>query len=111
MLSAGSALRKTELNHAMRIRLDSAASKRSETEKEMHAAIAKCTDLKRIQLMRLSEKLEAISPLKVLERGYTMVTDRKGRILTETRQATEAVSIRIRFADGSVEADVRKDKV
>ena len=111
MLSAGSALRKTELKHAMQMRLDNTVSKLRETEREMHTAIAKCTDLKGNQLLRLREKLEAISPLKVLERGYTMVTDRKGRILTETRQATDAVSIRIRFADGSVEADVRNDGV
>ena len=75
----------------------------------MRTGIRKRTDTAGIQLIRLREKMEAISPLKVLERGYTMVTDREGRVLTGTRQAKDAESIRIRFADGSVEADVRKD--
>jgi len=109
LLASGSNLRKAELTHAIRLRMDNAASQLKETEKEMRTGIGKRTDTAGIQLIRLREKMEAISPLKVLERGYTMVTDREGRVLTGTRQAKDAESIRIRFADGSVEADVRKD--
>ena len=111
LLASGSTLRKTELAHAMRLRLDNAASQLREAEKGMRITIAKRTDSASVQLIRLREKLEAISPLKVLERGYTMVTDRKGRVLTGTQQAKDAKTVRIRFADGSVEADVRKDGV
>ena len=111
LLASGSTLRKTELAHAMRLRLDNAASQLREAEKGMRITIAKRTDSAGVQLIRLREKLEAISPLKVLERGYTMVTDRKGRVLTGTQQAKDAKTVRIRFADGSVEADVRKDGV
>ena len=60
-------------------------------------------------LLRLRERMEAINPMRVLERGYTLVTDRNGQVLTGSRQAEEAENIKIRFADGAVYAKVGKD--
>ena len=110
-LTAGTRLQKTELGHAMRLRLESSAGVLRDTQSRLASAAAKRCDAAGTQLLRLREKLEAINPLRVLERGYTMVTDLEGRILTGTKQAEDAEDIRIRFADGSVEAAVKKDGV
>ena len=110
-LTAGSRLQKAELVHAMRIRLEGSAGTVRETQNRLASVMEKRFEAAGTHLVRLREKLEAINPLRVLERGYTMVTDREGRILTGTKQAKDAEDIRIRFADGSVEAAVKKDGV
>ena len=61
------------------------------------------------QVLRLRERLEAINPLQVLQRGYALVTDQGDRVLTGVEEAYAAGNVKIRFADGTAEAAVRKD--
>ncbi len=51
--------------------------------------------------------LAAHDPRRVLERGYAMVDDRDGDVVTTAAQAREAGEVRITFADGSLGADDR----
>ena len=60
-----------------------------------------------ITILRIRERLEAISPMQVLQRGYTLVTDREGCILTGVQEAINAGNINIRFSDGTAEAAVK----
>ena len=110
-LVSGSGLRKAELVHAMRLRMEGAAGQVREAGKELEGAAKRRGDAAEADLLRMREKLEAISPLRVLERGYTLVTDRNGKVLTGKQQAEDAEDVRIRFADGTVEAAVRKGGV
>ena len=48
--------------------------------------------------------LEAVSPLAVLQRGYALVTDPSGHPLTNAAAVRPAARLRIRFADGEVNA-------
>jgi exodeoxyribonuclease VII large subunit len=65
------------------------------------------------RLERLTEQLaglwrmaELTHPERPLERGYARVTSRDGRTLIRARDAREAASLTLRFADGSVDATV-----
>lgn len=49
-----------------------------------------------------SGRLEAVSPLAVLKRGYVLVSDAGGHMLTETMQVTPGARLRLRFCDGEV---------
>lgn len=60
----------------------------------------------RARLTQLAAALDAMSPLKVLSRGYAVVTDSSGRILTSAGQAASGDRLRIRFSDGALEARV-----
>jgi exodeoxyribonuclease VII large subunit len=60
---------------------------------------------KRQTMMQHIIKLEALSPLKVLARGFSLVEDRdSGRCLTKARETIPQQNINIRFQDGLVAA-------
>ena len=108
-LVSGSGICRTRLEHAMLSRIGDAEAKLLLAGKSLRHAEDKRRDGAEAALLRIRERLEAISPLQVLERGYSMVTDRNGKVLTAARQAREAERIGIRFADGSVEAVISEN--
>ena len=59
------------------------------------------------RLERIRERLEAISPLGILNRGYTLVFSRDGQLIHTAKEAASLDVMKIRFADGNVR--VRKD--
>ena len=56
----------------------------------------------------LRHKMEALSPLAVLNRGYSIVTDKDGRTLKSVSQANAGDNITIRLSDGRILADVQE---
>jgi len=59
-------------------------------------------------LQRFSERLESVSPMKVLDRGYSLITDEKGKALTSAMQMGAGSNINIMMKDGKAEAEVKK---
>ena len=55
-------------------------------------------------------KLDAMSPLKVLSRGYAMAQGEDGRVLRSVSQTELGQMITVRFSDGSVSATVTSIK-
>ena len=110
-LISRSELCRIALIHAARSRLESLAGQIPQTAKALENAIRRKTDASKKQTIRMRERLEALNPLRVLERGYALVTDREGQVLTGAGQAIKARDLQIRFADGSVEAAVKTDEV
>lgn len=53
-------------------------------------------------------KLEAMSPLKVLTRGYSMVQTERGEVVRSVSQVSLGERIRVRLSDGSLSATVMK---
>jgi exodeoxyribonuclease VII large subunit len=80
-----------------------------ERERRMEQAVQKNLETKRNQLLRASARLEALSPLSVLSRGYAAVSMNEK---TVTRAGTLQIGDRltVRFADGSVDAEVLERK-
>lgn len=62
----------------------------------------------RKDLLRYSERLESVNPMKVLDRGYTLITDEKGRPLTSVKSISEGQVVDIKLKDGKAEAEVKK---
>jgi exodeoxyribonuclease VII large subunit len=54
----------------------------------------------------LSAKLSQLSPLRILDRGYAIVTTNDGAIVKATSDAPPSSQVRIRLAQGSVDATV-----
>lgn len=61
---------------------------------------------KKQQFVRLTAKLEAMSPLKVMTRGYSITMDGEGKILTSVGQTQVGDPVRIRLQDGYLTADI-----
>lgn len=59
------------------------------------------------EVHRLSSVLDSLSPLKVVERGYSIVTV-DGQVVREAAQIKPEDRVRLRFAKGGAEAVVKK---
>ena len=57
-------------------------------------------------LATLAARLDALSPLKILDRGYAVARDPRGRVLKHVAQFTAGVAFRLRVTDGEVPARV-----
>lgn len=61
------------------------------------------------QLLALkAQKLNNISPLATLERGYTITEDETGKAITSVKQAHKAQELTTRFVDGEVRSKLVK---
>jgi exodeoxyribonuclease VII large subunit len=54
-----------------------------------------------------SARLDALSPLRVLARGYAVVRDEKGRVLKQVKQLPAGKAFTLRVSDGEVDARVQ----
>src|SRR3989475_6758595 len=58
----------------------------------------------RHELSGLAGRLDALSPLKILERGYALARDEQGRVLKRVAQFSSGLRFRLRDTDGEVAA-------
>ena len=72
----------------------------------MLAAQNQSINRQRQQFLTYTAKLDALSPLKVLTRGYAMVQTGEGNVLRSVKQAEAGDSVHITLNDGSLSATV-----
>jgi exodeoxyribonuclease VII large subunit len=72
----------------------------------LHAAVEGVLDARRNLADRLAAQLDALSPLRVLGRGYAVAMDNTGRVLKRRADFIKDASFRLRVADGDVGAVV-----
>ncbi len=75
-------------------------------EQRMEAACSRGLSDKRQQYVRLASALEALSPLKVLSRGFSVATDAGGRLLRDAAEAVPGDKIHIRLERGGLDCRV-----
>ena len=63
---------------------------------------------RRQRMGRLAASLDALSPLKVLGRGYAIAT-REGTPITSVTEVTAGDAFTLRLADGSVDCQVTEN--
>lgn len=62
------------------------------------------------QYFTLAAKLDALSPLKVLTRGYAMVLNKSGEVVRSVEQTSAGDTVEITLRDGTVSATVTQIK-
>ena len=72
----------------------------------LDAAIAALLERRRHELARLAAQLDALSPLRVLDRGYAVPTDADGHVLKRRADFPPGTPFSLRVADGRVDARV-----
>ena len=55
----------------------------------------------------LVARLNSVNPLNVLQRGFAIVSDSKGNIISRAALVKEGDSISVRMADGKLETEVK----
>ena len=75
-------------------------------EKRAHAAFSQKTAAAKTDFTALCAKLEALSPLRVLARGYTAVFNGEGKPITAGGALHKGDVVSIRFSDSTVDATV-----
>ncbi|HET6148561.1 MAG TPA: exodeoxyribonuclease VII large subunit [Polyangia bacterium] len=70
------------------------------------ASIARATDRRRRALEACTTKLGALSPLKVLDRGFSLTQDAQGHLVTRADQVHPGDAVTVRLREGTIEADV-----
>ena len=85
----------------VRMRLD------SEQTAIQHQMDSMLSDRK-AKVQMLSHKIQALSPLAVLERGYAIVTSEDGKTIKKTTDAKPGQNINLRMSDGILKANVRE---
>ena len=102
-MAASPAFRTPERN------LDGFRMRLGERERSLEQATQGALDAKRNRLLRMSAKLEGLSPLSVLSRGYAAVS--KGeQTVTSAESLCVGDPITVRFFDGQIEARVEREK-
>ena len=74
--------------------------------KRLHTASDGALSKKRQRFAALSAGLDAMSPLKVLARGYSVVSGPDGRVVRSARQLAPGTTVTLRLSDGSAKATV-----
>jgi exodeoxyribonuclease VII large subunit len=82
--------------------------RRDELEGRQNRALSSYLRVTRANLSRYARQLQALSPLSVLGRGYSVVTNEKGETVRDAGPLKENDLLRIRFHRGEAEAEVRK---
>lgn len=70
----------------------------------MALAAERTVAARRAEVARLAGQLDALSPLRVLERGYAVARDADGRVLRRTADLPPGLAFRLRVVDGEVRA-------
>lgn len=72
----------------------------------LFSAEIRTIDRRKQQYIGLTAKLDAMSPLKVLTRGYAMAQTEDGAILRSIQQIEQGDNIKVSLSDGSIHATV-----
>jgi exodeoxyribonuclease VII large subunit len=71
-------------------------------------ALEQLLERRQHQLERLAAQLDALSPLRVLERGYAVAQNDEGRVLRAVEDFPAGLAFRLRLANGRVQARVEQ---
>ncbi len=83
-----------------------AAARLARSADRLHAAVDGVLDSRRNLTERLAAQLDALSPLRVLGRGYAVPLDASGQVLKRRADFITDKSFRLRVVDGDVRARV-----
>jgi exodeoxyribonuclease VII large subunit len=77
-------------------------------DRKLGAARGPETEARRARLDSLAAAIAAHDPERVIARGYAVVDDREGNLVTSAQAAREAGAVRLSFADADVDARIEE---
>jgi exodeoxyribonuclease VII large subunit len=98
------------LSHGLQRRTSLAEERLARCSDRSRMALEQLLERRQHQLERLAAQLDALSPLRVLERGYAVAQDDNGRVLRGVEDFRAGLAFRLRLADGQVSARVEQEE-
>jgi exodeoxyribonuclease VII large subunit len=95
------------LARGLRLSSRRAVERVARTGDRLSASMQRRLENSRALLIAHSAQLDALSPLRVLARGYAVARDEQGRILKRVAQLPDGKEFRLRVTDGEVPAQVK----
>jgi len=92
------------LARALSARTGRAAERLDRVHDRLTATVERRLERHRHELATLAGRLDALSPLRILERGYALARDGDGRVLKRVAQFPPGLRFRLRVTDGDVAA-------
>jgi exodeoxyribonuclease VII large subunit len=91
-------------------RIQSERQRLDELSRRVYSSLLHRLQLQSAHIKGMGERLEALSPLAVLRRGYAVVTRKEdGSVISHVTQAKRGQSIQVRVADGEFDAKIGEE--
>ena len=94
------------LARGLSLRSERNAQRLDRTFDRLGGALALRLERDRHHVAAVAGRLDALSPLKILDRGYSLARDAQGRVLRQVEQFTPGLGFRLRVTDGEIRARV-----
>jgi exodeoxyribonuclease VII large subunit len=98
-------IRRLERNNLNTL-LQTAVQQQAKTEKALNRAFTSLLLAKKKEHQRVNMALDALSPLKIMDRGYSLVYDEDDHLVKSTEQIRLNDNIKIKLVDGSITCEV-----
>ena len=75
-------------------------------DREMENLMSRLLDRKKSSLLQGAAKLDALSPLAVMSRGYSALFNEKGETINKNEQIKAGDRVKVRLSDGTAKAEI-----
>ncbi|PIG09404.1 exodeoxyribonuclease VII large subunit [Comamonas sp. 26] len=99
------------LRHAMLLKLQRLAQNQQSLQANLPHILQRSLEQKKTQLERMDLRLQLLDPRLVLQRGYALLTDEKGKPVTQVRQAEPGAALKAQLSDGAVDLVVTQPRL
>lgn len=97
--------KRIERNHPREL-LRVATEQNEKMAKEMKRAMSNILSIKQKDFQQIIVTLDALSPLKVMDRGYSLVYDSEGNLAKSVNRFTADDTLKVQMTDGAIDCKV-----
>lgn len=88
--------------------LRQAQQRLTQAETRLHAAMPRQLDHQRARLSAVARELQAVSPLAVLGRGYSILEDEQGQVIRRAEDTQPGQALTARLGEGRLKVEVKR---
>ena len=99
------------LRHAMLLKLQHVSQSQKALQANLPNILRRSLEQQKQQLDRIDLRLQLLDPRLVLQRGYALLTDERGRPVTQVGQAVPGAALKAQLSDGSVDVVVTQPRL
>ncbi|NIF82503.1 exodeoxyribonuclease VII large subunit [Comamonas sp. Tr-654] len=99
------------LRHAMLLKLQHISQNHQALQDNLPNILRRSLEQQRHKLNHIDLRLQLLDPRLVLQRGYALLTDERGRPVTQVGQAVPGAALKAQLSDGAVDVVVTQPRL